>query len=136
MSDTKRSPEGKTFLRIGLQDAQERVTEVNKANGWFEDDRSVGEDLLLIHTEVSEAVEAFRDWGLADATDHAGAALASVAADRTILPKPEGFGSEMADILVRLLDTCERRGVDLSFEFERKLAHNATRGHKHGGKNL
>lgn len=124
------SEERKRILRIGLQDAQDRVLAVNKANGWFEDDRTVGDDLALIHSEVSEALEAFRDWGLEDAT------AKPTPLGEISLPKPEGFGSEMADILIRLLDTCERRGVDLAFEFERKLAHNTQRGYKHGGKNL
>lgn len=122
------SEERKRILRIGLQDAQDRVLTVNKANGWFEDDRTVGDDIALLHSEVSEALEAFRDGGLEDQT-------AFPPADGS-LPKPEGFGSEMADILIRLLDTCQRRGVDLAFEFERKLAHNVQRGYKHGNKNL
>jgi NTP pyrophosphatase (non-canonical NTP hydrolase) len=106
--------------------AQDAVYAVNEANGWFESDRTVGDDTALLHTEVSEMFEAYRDGGLGDQT-------AAPNADGTPV-KPEGFGSEAADVLIRLLDTCKRRGVDLGFEFERKLAFNATRGHRHGGK--
>ena len=108
-------------LATALDEAQARVTEINKANGWFESDRSFGDDISLLHTEVSEAFEAYRNWGYVDATKEVG-------------EKPEGVGSELADILIRLLDTCERRGFDLAFEFERKLAHNTKRGYRHGGK--
>lgn len=121
-------------LTEALADAAERVYEVNEANGWFEEDRTVGDDLALLHSEVSEMLEAYRDTGLEDATAppiQAGEDPAVV-----VLQKPEGFGSEAADVLVRLLDTCKRRGVDLGYEFERKLAYNATRGHRHGGKRL
>jgi NTP pyrophosphatase (non-canonical NTP hydrolase) len=111
-----------------IQDMQERVLEVNKANGWFDDDRRFGEDIALLHSEVSEMLEAYRDHGVSDMT--AGLLRNGDPA------KPEGVGSEAADVLVRLLDTCERYDIDLSSEFNRKLAYNTTRGYKHGGKNL
>lgn len=115
-----------------LRTAADDVYRVNEANGWFESERTVGEDVALLHSEVSEMLEAYREFGLNDMT---GDEIAQV--DGVVTPvKPEGFGSECADVLIRLLDTCRRRGVDLGFEFERKLAHNATRGHRHGGKNL
>lgn len=118
-------------LSAALEDAQERVYAVNVANGWFEDDRTVGDDIALLHSEASEMLEAYRDGGLADQTTVQGDDWPEY------MPvKPEGFGSEAADVLIRLLDTCKRRGVDLAFEFERKLAFNITRGHKHGGKSL
>lgn len=120
-------------LATALDNAAERVYGVNGANGWLEDDRTVGDDIALIHSEVSEALEAYRDYGLTDVTDDV---VYAESGDVVVLPKPEGFGSECADILIRLLDTCKRRGVDLAWEFERKLKFNSTRGHRHGGKNL
>lgn len=116
------------FLAHALEDAAERVYKVNLANGWFEDDRTVGDDIALLHSEVSEMLEAYRDGGLEDQTVQAEVHGKPV--------KPEGFGSEAADLLIRLLDTVKRRKVNLAWEFERKLGYNATRGHKHGGKNL
>lgn len=103
-----------------IADMQQRVLDVNVANGWFEKDRSPLEDCMLLVTEVAEMAEAYRDGQMQTVLNGKG--------------KPEGFGSECADVLVRLLDTCQRTGVDLSAEFERKLAYNATRGHRHGGK--
>ena len=108
-------------MAMSLKEMQAEIREVNAANGWFESDRTVGDDIALLHSEVSEMFEAYRDGGLKDAT---------------ATNKPEGFGSECADVLIRLLDTCERRGVDLDFEYARKIAHNRTRGHRHGGKLL
>lgn len=117
-------------LRVGLADAQDAVFRVNQANGWFEDDRTVGDDIALLHSEVSEMLEAYRDGGLGDQTRQ----LKNPEPGQ--LPKPEGFGAEAADVLIRLLDTCKRRNVNLAAEFERKLAYNKTRGHRHGGKVL
>lgn len=123
-------------LAYGITDAQERVFAVNQANGWFEDSRTVGDDIALLHSEVSEMLEAYRDGGLEDQTADgpAGYDFSTDTAGVVVLSKPEGFGAEAADVLIRLLDTCERRGIDLPYEFERKLAYNKTRGHKHGGK--
>lgn len=117
------------MLRDALEDAQARVTAVNKANGWFDSERTVGDDIALLHSEVSEMLEAFRDHGLTDTTKPHRLGVGTP-------PKPEGFGSECADVLIRLLDTCERRGIDLAHEFTRKLQFNAGRGHRHGDKNL
>ena len=120
-----------------LRRAADDVYAVNEVNGWFETERTVGEDVALLHSEVSEMLEAFREFGLNDITaEPEFHDFNTGTAGVVVLPKPEGFGSECADVLIRLLDTCKRRGIDLGFEFERKLAHNATRGHRHGGKNL
>lgn len=111
---------------------QAEIREVNTANGWHDGtERPFGDDIALLHTEVSEMYEAFRQWGMDDATGP----VTGLGYQRT-LPKPEGVGSEAADVLIRLLDTCDRYGIDLSAEYERKLAHNRTRGYRHGGKRV
>lgn len=113
-------------------DMQSEIHVVNVTNGWYDGEpRPFGDDISLLHTEVSEMYEAYRQWGMDDATPtfpthHTG--------DIPFHPKPEGVGSEAADVLIRLLDTCDRHGIDLQAEYERKLAHNRTRGYRHGGK--
>lgn len=87
-----------------------------------------GDTMALLHSEVSQALEAYRDHGLADVT--------KVAVPGTGMPKPEGVGSEFADVLIRLLDDCDRWGVDLAAEFDRKMAYNRTRAYQHGGRAL
>ena len=128
-----------------LEEMQQEVLQVNIANGWFETDRTFGDDVALLHSEVSEMLEAYRDHGLEDATvtervfRGIGKDFADDSKTRTEPienPKPEGVGSEAADVLVRLLDTCERRGINLRKEFERKIAFNRTRGYRHGGRSL
>lgn len=114
-----------------LDEMQAEVYANNLAHGWFEEDRSVGDDVALLHTEVSEMFEAYRVTGLSDATVE----LEHTAPNWGKVAKPEGFGSEVADVFIRLLDTCQRRGVDLEFEYQRKMVYNRTRPYKHG-KNL
>lgn len=124
------------LFRDALGAMETEVYDCNVANGWFDENRSFGDDIALLHSEVSEMFEAFRDCGLADTTQESCKVRSSNGwhDSETHLCKPEGVGSEAADILVRLLDTCYRYDIDLASEFVRKLAFNRTRGHKHGGK--
>lgn len=117
-----------------LEDYQEEVTRITREKGWYDTERTFGEDIALLHTEVSEMFEAYRDHGLEDFTARPymvteGAVIGSI-------PKPEGVGSEAADVLIRLLDTCERHNIDLRAELERKIAYNATRPYRHGNKRI
>jgi NTP pyrophosphatase (non-canonical NTP hydrolase) len=130
--------------KVIFADMTKAVREVNEANGWFDESRTPLEGHMLIVTEVAELSEAWREHGFEDQTKSAyshayrpgGTGCCAVCDDvqHDKLPKPEGYGSEAADILIRLLDQCDRDGVDLVAEFDRKLAYNATRGYKHGGK--
>jgi NTP pyrophosphatase (non-canonical NTP hydrolase) len=53
---------------------------------------------------------------------------------REIDEKPEGFPSELADIMIRVMDLAEGMGVDLGKEILEKHEYNKTRPYKHGGK--
>lgn len=115
-----------------LRKMQTEVVKCNTDNGWYDKDRTPGEGLALIHSEVSEWLEALRRWDIADATGRIG----TQHGDENILPKPEGVGSEAADVLIRLLDECDRQNIDLGFEYRRKMEYNKTRGYRHGNKLL
>jgi NTP pyrophosphatase (non-canonical NTP hydrolase) len=113
---------------ISLQTMQEEVVKVNIEKGWYTKSVSFLEAMALLHSEVSEASEAWRMWETRDATRTMDAVAGHI-------PKPEGVGSEFADILIRLLDDCERFGISLEEEFWRKHEFNKTREYRHGGKN-
>lgn len=117
-----------------LQNMGSDVYFVNEKNGWYEDtdDRTFGDEIALLHSEVSEMLEAYRHWGLEDATEREAEKLVV----KPEILKPEGVGSEAADVLIRLLDFCRRYDIDLATEYRRKMSHNRTRGYRHGGKRL
>lgn len=120
-----------------LSDMAVEVYDVNVAHGWFDSDRTFGDGIALLHSEVSEALEAFRDWGTDDATQYVLPGRGDQGQDLVVAnPKPEGVGSEFADVLIRLLDMCTRYNIDLDAEYQRKLAFNRTRSHRHGGRAL
>lgn len=127
------STEVPDLFRDALGAMEKEVYDCNVANGWFDDARTFGDDIALLHSEVSEMFEAYRDHQMADATAEA---IESITGEPAKLPKPEGVGSEAADILIRLFDTAFRHDIDLAGEFVRKMAFNRTRGYKHGGKRI
>ena len=85
---------------------------------------AVAAKLALIHSEVSEALECVRD-GHYEAYE-----------SETRPGKPEGLPSELADIVIRVADLAGALGIDLESAIVTKMAYNATRQHRHGGRNL
>jgi NTP pyrophosphatase (non-canonical NTP hydrolase) len=66
--------------------------------------------MALLHTEIAEASDAWRRWGTEDATQLVVAGHEDI---QIANPKPEGVGSEFADVFIRLLDDCDLFEVDL-----------------------
>jgi hypothetical protein len=78
------------------------VVENNIRLGWHENPPTVPEAMAMLHSEVSEALEAWRRWGTDDVTDDLIRGLPHIMSGAP--RKPEGVGSEFADIFIRLLD--------------------------------
>ncbi|QCT03315.1 hypothetical protein E6C60_2603 [Paenibacillus algicola] len=111
------------------------------AKGWWEEDRSFGEIIALIHSEASEALEDHRNghepseiWYERKIAEPP--SFYTVKKARYATDKPCGIHSELADICIRVFDACGRYGIDLEAAIEEKMTYNATRPQRHGGKKL
>lgn len=94
-----------------------------KSKGWWEKPRNVGELLALLHSEISEALEEYRRPGEFKPDEI-----------RFVKGKPEGFGIELADLFIRLMDMSGAMGIDMEKMVEVKMAYNEKRPYRHGNK--
>lgn len=84
-----------------------------------------GEDIALMHSELSEALEDIRAGKRLDELSYS-----------AIDGKPCGVPSELADVVIRILHFCGRHEIDLGRAIIHKMAYNRKRPFKHGGKTL
>lgn len=98
---------------------------VSKSKGWYDggDADNFPTKLALIHSEVSEVLEEYRNGkGMTEVYYKDG--------------KPEGIPIEIADILIRVFDVCGYNKIDIEEAVRVKTAYNKTRPHRHGGKKI
>jgi NTP pyrophosphatase (non-canonical NTP hydrolase) len=115
-----------------LNDLAKECYETSKSKGFYEEPPSFENRIALIHTEVSEAMEEFREGRAPTDYRYTGP---RVQADGTpTIPKPEGIPSEFADVIIRILDASAYYGIDIDRAVTEKMAFNKTRPHKHGKK--
>ena len=86
---------------------------------WAEEgqDRNKAEMIALMHSELSEALEAIR-FGPGFKDKH--------------LPDHDPVGIELADCVIRIMDYCEGFGINLEATMIAKANFNINRPHKHG----
>lgn len=84
--------------------------------------------LMLMVTELGEAMEAYREEGEAVCV---GAAPTDY---EVVKGKPEGILAELADVCIRVFDLCGAFDWDLDRAIKEKMTYNAGRPYRHGGK--
>lgn len=93
------------------------------AKGWWDNEPSFGDLISLCHSELSEALEEYRAGRLPDETYH-------------VDGKPEGIPSELADVVIRVMDMAGHYGINMESTVIEKMAYNKTRPYRHGGKTM
>ena len=102
------------------------------AHGWWETARSFPEVAALIHSEVSEALEEWRDGNPAI---YGCCGIPGCDKDeKTGTCKPEGVAVELCDAIIRILDYLAYMGVDVEAVLMAKHEYNKGREYRHGGK--
>ncbi len=102
-----------------LKNIQKDIHATAVEKGWWEkSERNFGESIALMHSELSEALEASRAGNPPD--------------DK--IPEYSGIEAELADCVIRILDVAEGNGFDVIGAMKAKIDYNKTRSYKHGGK--
>jgi NTP pyrophosphatase (non-canonical NTP hydrolase) len=116
---------------------------VAKEKGFWDEERNVPEMLMLVVSELSEALEALRKGHYAD--PFATAVLAEDLNNWDDSLKDawkngfekavkSSFEDEIADVAIRLFDMCGGLKIDLEKHIEMKMKYNSLRPYKHGKK--
>lgn len=104
-----------------------------KEKGFWDTERNVGEMLMLVVSELGEALEAHRHDKFADWKDIEKTTPGFE--DKAFEAKiKDTFEDEIADVFIRLGDLCGGLGIDIEKHIEAKMAYNKTREKLHGKK--
>ena len=108
-------------IEVALTDARFALPQLGAAiNRWmnhqgFWTSSNFGEKIALVHSELSEALEANRKSLM---SDHC--------------PELTGEAEELADAVIRILDLAAQRDINLVEAIAVKMEYNLTRPYKHG----
>lgn len=94
------------------------IHEMAREKCWWDKERNKGEQIALMHSELSEALEGLRH--------------GNPPSDK--IPKYSSVEEELAYVVIRIMDTAKAYGYRLPEAMLAKIQFNAGRPYKHGDK--
>ncbi len=137
-------------IKMNFNEFAKEVHENSIEKGWWEDERSFAEIIALCHSELSEALDEYRNGrpmfyynceedmenvhpcNPKDEIECLNFGVEEICKYRN--KKPEGIATELADCIIRMLDYCGKENIDIKEIIKIKHEYNKTRPYKHGGK--
>lgn len=122
-----------------LNEISKQVYEANKLKGFDAKKENIGQTLCLIHSEISEALDAVRKYKHANLLR-----MNFILGDKAVMSEEEHFKSkyemhikdtfedEIADTFIRLMDLVGALEIDIDRHIELKRRFNSLREFKHG----
>ena len=100
--------------KMSINEMAKSINVTARSKGFYDKPRSFGDCIALMHSELSEALEA----------------------DRNGIKEGEKgcVSEEFADTIIRILDTAEHMGLDIEAAILKKMTYNKTRPYRHGKK--
>ena len=119
------------LLYMALNDLSTMATDNARAKGFTARTmkarvKAIPEKLVLMHSEISEALEEYRD----------GHGPKEIYFNEAKPDKPEGIPIEIAALIIRALNLCGELDIDIGSAVKLKMKYNSTRPFKHGGKRI
>ena len=122
-----------------MNELRDKIYQNAVSKGFWDKERNMGEALMLVVTELAEALEVHRASGqLKEFTEGQKLSLEKMSDEQfpetfSIMVK-DSFHDEMADVLIRVLDLCGGYNIDIDWHIKMKMRYNATRARLHGKK--
>ena len=107
------------FIR-SFREFQKTANKIAHLKGWYEEKKTFGDIISLMHSELSEALEGFR--------------IGNPPSQK--IPEFSEIEEELADVVIRIMNAASKMGFNVAGAIPAKIAFNAGRKYRHGGKLL